>query len=185
VDDYRQAAPVAAHSVVEVAASPREVWSVLADIESWSIWNPAIREIWLEDDLEIGTHFRWATGPGTITFRLTEVDAPTRLAWSGAFMSLRHHQSWHIVVRPGGCVVTADEVMTGLAARLFSKRLKRTLQQDLDTWVGLLKLEAEARKEVAADESIGSGDTDDPASAPTRPPTMPHDRPAPPPGAAS
>ncbi len=171
-----------------MSADPRRVWGVLADIEGWATWNPAIREVSLDGDLEIGAHFRWATGPGTITSRLTFVDAPTRLAWQGSFMTLHHQQSWQIEARDGGCVVTAQEAMTGLLSRLFSRRLRRTRQQGLDAWLALLKLEAEARSEDAT-EDVAEPVEDETKAPGTRtaasPLTTPRERPSLPPEAAS
>src|SRR3972149_8560133 len=52
-------APVVARVEVEVAAEPRHVWSVLADIDSWPTWNPAVRDARLDGELEVGASFTW------------------------------------------------------------------------------------------------------------------------------
>ena len=56
--------PVFAHSEVDVLASPQRVWAVLADIDGWQTWNPAVRRASLDGALESATSFKFAAGPG-------------------------------------------------------------------------------------------------------------------------
>lgn len=149
--------PVNVHGEMDIAASDRDVWAVLADIEGWPSWNPAIRDAVVDGALEMATHFRFATGPGTMSCRLLQVDAPGSLAWSGRQMGVGHRQSWRIEPRPEGCLVTIDGSMSGPVARLFKGRLRRQAQRDLDAWLRLLKLEAESRASAYREEGEGSG----------------------------
>lgn len=151
------AAPVVARAEIEVRASPTRVWSVLADVEEWPTWNPAVRGVRLQGDLEAGASFRWAAGPGTISARLTRVDEPHLLAWRDRAMGLRVVHVWRIEELPGGCAVTTEACLTGLPARLLARRLRQGVQQDLDAWVRLLKLEAETRA-VEAGETMAAPD---------------------------
>jgi uncharacterized protein YndB with AHSA1/START domain len=132
--------------MIEVAAPPGVVWSVLVDIEGWPSWNPAIREVSLDGDLEVGTHFRWSTGPGTVTSRLAHVQAPSAIAWNGSFMTLSHAQRWDIEPSPNGSRVSVRTSLSGPVARLLSRRLKSGQRGVLDAWLGLLRLEAETRR---------------------------------------
>lgn len=84
--------------------------------------------------------------------RLTQVDAPRTLAWSGRVLTIGQQQIWRIEPRGDACHVETDASMHGLAARLFKGRLTRRLQGELDALVQLLKLEAETRSiEAIAD----------------------------------
>ena len=152
------AGPIFARSETDVSASPRRVWAVLADIEQWPTWNPAVRGATLEGDLEATTPFRWAAGAGTNACVLSAVDAPRTLAWKGHSMGIGHQQVWRIEQRPDGCHVSTARSMTGLLARLFSGRLQQRLQGDLDTWVQLLKLEVETRTSDDDDDYEDEGD---------------------------
>lgn len=149
--------PVSAHAETEVAAGDRDVWAVLADIEGWPSWNPAIRDAVFDGALEAAAHFRFTTGPGTMSCRLLQVDAPRSLAWSGRLIGLGHRQAWRIEPRPEGCLVTVDGSMSGPIARLFKGRLGRQLQHDLDAWLQLLKLEVESRATESREREEGSG----------------------------
>lgn len=149
--------PVNAHAKTEVSAGDRDVWAVLAGIEGWPSWNPAVRDAVLDGALQAATHFRFVTGPGTMSCRLLEVDAPHSLAWSGRLMGIGHRQAWRIEPHSEGCLVVVDASMSGPIARLLKGRLGRRLQGDLDTWLGLLKLEAESRAPEAGGEEEGRG----------------------------
>jgi hypothetical protein len=135
-----------AHAETEIAASEREVWSVLADINAWATRNPAIRAADLTDDLEVGCSFRYATTFGALRCRLRQVDAPRTLAWSGRLLTLIERQAWSIEPTEPGCHVDGDASLSGIGSRLFRARLASRLQADLGAMVQLLRLEAETRR---------------------------------------
>ena len=153
--------PVNAHAEIDVRATDREVWSVIADIAAWPTWNPAVRHAVFTADLEVGARFRFSREFGWMRGTLVEVDAPRTLAWSGRVLTLGQRQIWRIAPRGDECRVTTDASMHGLAARLFRRRLSRRLQGELDALVRLLKLEAETRSieaiEAAARRSAEHG----------------------------
>ena len=138
-----------ANAAIDIAASQREVWTVLADIASWPTWNPAVRHAVCdrepEDGLEVGTRFRFSTEIGTLKCRVTHVDAPRTLSWKGRVLVLGERQTWNVERGPAGTRVSVHAEMTGLAARLIRRRLDDRLQRVLDALVQLLRLEAEAR----------------------------------------
>ena len=139
------AGPVFARSEIDIDASARQVWAVLAQIEAWPSWNPGVRFAELFDELEVGTAFQWAEGQSTNSCVLTTVDAPRVLVWRGQSMGIGHKRSWRLENRPGGSRVRVEQSMKGMIARIASGRLQQGLQRELDTWVHLLKVEVEAR----------------------------------------
>ena len=134
-----------AQAEVDVAASSREVWAVLVDIASWPTWNPAVRHAVCGADLDVGMRFRFSTEIGTLKCRVTAVDAPRRLSWKGRVLVLGERQTWLLEPSPTGTHVHVDAEMTGLAARVWRRRLDERLQRVLDALVQLLRLEAEVR----------------------------------------
>ena len=153
-------APVSAHAVIDIAADEREVWTVIADISAWPTWNPAVREAVFEGELESGTRFRFSTPFGSVKCRLSEVDAPRVLSWTGRLLTIRERQTWHLEPDTAGTRASIDATLTGLGARLFRARLQERLQGELDAVVQLLKLEAEVRlaEEHEAEERRASDD---------------------------
>jgi carbon monoxide dehydrogenase subunit G len=154
VEQAQSSAPVRAQAQIDIAATDREVWTVLADIASWPTWNPAIRGAVCDEDLEVGTRFRFATEIGSLKCRVTRVDAPRSLAWQGRVLVLWERQAWQLVPGPDGTRVSVQAEMTGLVARLLRRRLTDRLEAVLDAVLQLLRLEAEVRvqdeREVAA-----------------------------------
>jgi len=138
---------------VDIAAPPRAVWTVLADIGSWPTWNPAIREAHCDDELEVGSRFRFSTEIGTLKCRVTHVDAPRTLTWKGRVLALGEWQTWLIEPGQDGTHVSVHGEMTGLVSRLFQRRLDARLKRVLDAVVQLLRLEAEFRATEEREEA--------------------------------
>lgn len=130
---------------IDIAAGEREVWTVLADIASWPTWNPAVRHAVCDEDIEVGTKFRFSTEIGTLSCRITAIDAPRTLSWKGRVLVLGERQTWQLEPSTTGTRVTVRAEMTGLAAHLVRKRLNERLQGVLDALLQLLRLEAEVR----------------------------------------
>lgn len=145
MEETRSTAPVQAHAEVDIAADPREVWAVIADIAAWPTWDPAVREAFFEADLEVGARFRYVTPLGSLRCRLSDVDAPRILAWQGRLLAVRLQQAYRLETSPEGSHVTVDASLSGIGARLFRDRLTERLQRQLEALVQLLKLEAETR----------------------------------------
>jgi len=144
---------VSAYAEIDIAASDREVWTVLADVASWPTWNPAIRHAVCGDELEVGTKFRFSTEIGTLSCRMTEVDAPQRLSWKGRVLVLGERQTWRIEPGPEGTHVSVHAEMTGLGSRLLKRRLTERLQNVIDAVLELLRLESEARSVDERDDA--------------------------------
>jgi len=138
---------MSAQAGVEIAASEREVWTVLADIASWPTWNPAVRHAVCAEalELEVGTKFRFSTEIGTLKCRVTSVDAPRSLSWKGRVLILGERQTWRLEPTETGTRVEVEAEMTGLGARIFRRRLDERLQRVMGALVELLRLESEVR----------------------------------------
>jgi hypothetical protein len=161
VDPSFTAGPIEAHAQIEIAAGQRVVWSVLADIDAWPTWNPAIRGSVLKDELEVSRSFRYATAFGSLRCRLREVDAPSSLAWSGRLLTITERQAWTIEPATGGCLVCVQASLSGVGAWLFKARLEERLTADLGAVVQLLKLEAESRLAKEAEQPTMGTVTDE------------------------
>jgi uncharacterized protein YndB with AHSA1/START domain len=148
--------PVAARVEIDIAAPQREVWRVLADINGWASWNPAVREATIGDAMEAGRRFRYATALGNMRGRLRVVDAPERLVWSARLLTMGHQQAFVLAANDDGCHVVGEATLSGPGAWLFKSRLDERLRDDLDAQLRLLRLEAETR---VADETAGQAPT--------------------------
>ena len=150
--DINRAAPVTAKAQVQIAADPQTVWDALTDFESWPVWKREVRSMSLRGPVAPGSTFEWKAGPGTIKSRLQEVDAPGRIAWTGATVGTKAIDVFRLEAREGGTLVTEEESWDGLLARLFRSRMHQTLQSGIDHGVEALKAEAEKRARQSAPE---------------------------------
>ena len=78
-----------------------------------------------------GTTFAWKAGPATIKSRFAEVDAPGRIVWTGMTFGIRAVDAFSLEASDGGTLVRQGESWEGLAARLFSWRMERSLRSSL------------------------------------------------------
>lgn len=138
-------APVIGSSEIEVAAAPEVAWNVLTAIGRWPSWNPAVKSISFEEGIGEGSEFRWKAGPGTITSTIQDVDPPRRIVWTGSTFRIRAIHVHTFEPRAGGTLVRTEESYDGLVARLFHRRLQKTLDTALDNELQHLKAEAERR----------------------------------------
>jgi uncharacterized protein YndB with AHSA1/START domain len=155
VDDTNATAPGSVTASIDIKASPREVWSVLADIGAWPTWNPAVRQTVCDADLvvEVGSTFRFSNEMGTLKCRVVEADAPHRFAWQGRVLAIIERQRWRLVPGEDGTQATVEAEMSGLATRFFRRRLDDRLRSELDALVRLLQLEAESRSAEGIDDA--------------------------------
>ena len=147
--DINEGAPVVAHAQALVAADPQTVWQVLTDLERWPTWKPDVRSVRLHGALAPGTVFVWRAGPGTIRSTLQDVESPRRIAWTGTTFGIKAIDVFVLEPRGGATFVSEEESWQGLLVRLFSGRLRRTLQTSLDTGLAQLKGEVERRRALS------------------------------------
>jgi uncharacterized protein YndB with AHSA1/START domain len=145
VEQPQSSAPASAYAEIDIAATERDVWTVLADIASWPTWNPAVRHAVCDETLEVGSRFRFSTEIGTLSCKVTAVDAPRRLSWKGRVLLIGERQTWLFEPSPTGTHVSVHAEMIGIGSRLFRRRLAERLPGVLDALLQLLRLEAEVR----------------------------------------
>jgi len=148
--DMDRTAPVMAETQLQIAADRQTVWDTLTDFETWPVWKRDVRSLSLRGPVAPGSTFEWKAGPGTITSRFEEVDAPSRIAWTGSTFGIRAVDVFRLEAGDGGTLVTEEESWDGLLARLFRSRMRRTLQSAIDDGMQALKAEAERRARQSA-----------------------------------
>ncbi len=138
---------------MDIAAEERIVWAIIADIAAWPTWNPSLRQVSSVAELEAGARFRYISALGSVSCRLAQVDAPREFAWRGRAWTMTLQQTCRIGSHAEGSHVSIDASLSGLIARVFRRRLQTSLQDDLDSLLRLLRLEAEVRSSSERDEA--------------------------------
>jgi hypothetical protein len=108
------------------------VWNLLADIDSWSSWNPDIKEAKLTGGLNVGSIFRWKSGPGTITSALEEVEPHREIGWSGRSMGIIAVHVHRLEPSATGTRAHAEESFDGLMVRVFKGAARKSLQKGIN-----------------------------------------------------
>lgn len=142
-------APVLGGSEIEIAGAPEVAWDVLTAIERWPDWNPDVKSASLQGGIEEGSEFRWKAGPGTITSTIQYVDPPRRIVWTGKTFGIKAIHVHTLEPRDGGAFVATEESYDGSVARLFHRRLQKTLDGALHNGLQHLKSEAERQERNA------------------------------------
>ncbi len=148
--DVNRQAPVIAKTEMQITADRQTVWETLVDFETWPEWRRDVRSMSLRGTVAPGSTFEWRAGPGTIKSRLEEVDAPSKIAWTGSTLGTKAVDVFRLEAHDGGTLVTEEESWDGLLAWLLRSRMRRTLRAALDRGMEELKVEAEKRARQSA-----------------------------------
>jgi|SRR5262249_10225098 len=138
-----ETAPVVSKHHVTVAAPLQKVWRLLADIDNWPNWNPAVTSAHLDGEFKTGATFRWKSGGVTIVSAIQQIEPMTRLVWTGRAIGTQVVHVWTFTQCDEGVTVSTSESFEGWLVRLMLKTMRRTLDQSLVAWLQALKKCAE------------------------------------------
>jgi hypothetical protein len=137
-----QSAPVVTHNELRTAVAPEALWPILVRVTDWPSWyvrSADVRPENNETDLAPGSMFRWKTMGVTLRTEVVEFVPFSSLAWIATGSVSRAYHRWDFDIEPGGgCLITTDEVETGIAPRLLATRLKRDLLVAHQEWLEAL-----------------------------------------------
>jgi len=137
------------HNVIDIEASPEEVWALLIDALYWITWYDGIENIVFEPPavryLAKDTRVFWSSMGQDLHNTVVECITNQRLAWQFNEAKIQGHHAWLIVPTANGCRVITDESQTGKLAKLQKIFLPRKLLKQHNRWLMLLKEQAERR----------------------------------------
>jgi len=141
--EINRSAPAAATHELLINAPAQRVWNLVAEIDRWPSWNPAIKSAKLHGAFKVGTPFTWKSGGISIVSTLQEIDPASKLVWTGKAMGTRVIHVWDFQKTPAGVLVRTSESFEGWLVSLMRKTMQRTLDESLVAWLNALKLRAE------------------------------------------
>jgi hypothetical protein len=143
-------------SSIHINASPRVVWSILADVEQWPSWTPTVKQLvkLTPGPLAKGAAAR-ITQPKLPSgiWRVTEMHEGRDFTWVQKKPGLRIIGSHAIQSTPGGVRVTVSIRFTGLLAPVMAVFVRRLTVSYLATEAKGLKARSEERAGVVAGSS--------------------------------
>lgn len=143
MDINRSAPAIATHELL-IKAPAQKIWSLVAEIDHWPNWNPAVKSAKLNGSFGIGTTFNWKSGGITIVSTLQEIQMMTKLVWTGNAIGIHAIHVWSFQSTSDGVLVRTSESFEGWLVKLMRKSMQRTLDESLVAWLNQLKCKAEA-----------------------------------------
>lgn len=140
---------VFAQNIVDIAAPPDKVWSLLIDCVKWPQWYKHCTDVSiLRGGLLLGVNskFRFKTLNLYFEPEIRTFEPSRMLVWSakGPLGGSGAH-AWYIEPTPGGCRVVTEETQRGILSALLGWYTRQTLLTSHEEWLRALKALAEAK----------------------------------------
>lgn len=128
-------------AVIEVRAPPEVVWSRLVKAEEWPLWNPEVKSMVAEGDLDSGALFAWGPGFPKIKSEVVIAKPERELVWIGSMLHLKAIHRWTLAEKDGSTLVFTEESLEGAMVPLLFGKEK--LEGSLGKWLASLKTRSE------------------------------------------
>jgi len=137
------------HNEIEIQASPRVIWNILVDAESWPLWYEGAKEVKIKDAssrlLSADSDFTWKTMGMSWVSQVKEFVPYQRLATESRKSVIQGYHAWLIVPNGTGCKVITDESFRGPLGRLQGTFIPNKLHRLHQMFLEELKKKAEAK----------------------------------------
>ena len=122
----------------DIAADPSVVWRVLSDVATWPLWLPTVTKVVALDAAPLALGSRFVVhqpGLRPATWRVTELEAPSRFTWEARSPGLRMVARHSVVAREEGASAVLlqfsfEGPLGGILGRLFRSVTQRYLAQE-------------------------------------------------------
>jgi hypothetical protein len=167
---FNKSAEIFAHNQIVINASCETVWDHLIHAEQWPRWSPYTGKVTIlggSQVLQKKSKFTWISAdvpqllpiydqmpPGPVDALVIEFVPPNRIGWRSygrqlttPFPLISSYHNWYIKpLGPRKCLVTFEEVATGVASRWERGNYPEFTHLSHDHWLEDLKRISEARK---------------------------------------
>lgn len=132
-------APVYTSNELRTSVPAETLWPILVGVTEWPSWYPHAANIRTTDGepiLHLGSVFTWKTMGTRVTSEVVEFEPARAIAWTArGSLSRGFHRFDFTPADGGGCLVSTEEVETGIGPRLIPGRLKRDLVRVHQVWL--------------------------------------------------
>jgi uncharacterized protein YndB with AHSA1/START domain len=122
------------------------IWDLLSDVGSWPSWQPSISRVKAPRPLVVGSVFLWQKGGMDCTSTVEEIEAPTRIVWTGPTQGLNSTHVWTLTQMEDGVLVKTEESWEGKPPKDQVAKMQKALDTSLRDWLQNLKQIAERRR---------------------------------------
>jgi uncharacterized protein YndB with AHSA1/START domain len=137
--DIDPQAPASARHETIIHAPLELVWSLIADIERWSKWNPSVTQAKLNGPFAPGTTFDWKSNGFSIHSTLQQIVPKTRIAWTGKAFGTSAIHVWNFASLGDRVHVETEESFNGWLVKMMPGSMQKTLDTALIAWLEHLK----------------------------------------------
>ncbi|MFD7229718.1 SRPBCC family protein [Streptomyces sp. NPDC059881] len=143
--DVDRNAPVVVSLSTTIDAPLDTVWALHTDIGSWALWNTDVERVAFDGPLAPGATFQWLTHGLEITSTVHQVVPGERIVWGGPAHGIDGVHVWTFEEDGGVVTVRTEESWSGAPVEAEPVALEQALRQSLESWLHLLRTEAERR----------------------------------------
>lgn len=118
-----------------------KVWNILVDMENWPTWNPEVKKVTMDGEVEVGTNFKWIQGRTHGNSQIQKVDKPHTLSWTSKAKLVKRIYVWSLESDEGQTIATVSASFQGTFVVLAENHQK--VYNELLNWLELLKNKAE------------------------------------------
>jgi uncharacterized membrane protein len=140
-------APVISHQEVDIEAPLDTVWQLHVEVNVWPTWQTDITSAQLAGAFEPGASFDWTSYGFSVTSTIHEVIDRSRVVWGGTSGGITGVHEWRFAGTPTGVHVSTFESFAGDPVEADIDGMQEALDASLASWLGHLKMAAEALSE--------------------------------------
>lgn len=126
---------------IYINAAIENVYEILADINSWPVWQSSVSKAEMSGKPEVGKKFRWKSGGLQIKSRFHTVSPYSKLGWTGRIWWITAVHNWYLTRENNITKVVVKESLKGFGSSGMQKSLKEGMQNNLRE----LKIQAEKK----------------------------------------
>jgi uncharacterized protein YndB with AHSA1/START domain len=128
---------------IVIAASPKEVWRILTDIDNWPTWHKGIQYAKLHEPFGEDVAFDWKTKGIRIGSRIVQVEKNHSVGWIWISMRIVAKHLWTIAPQGKGTLLITEESLDGRMANVLKLFMPSILKKRLGAWLEYIKAVAE------------------------------------------
>lgn len=144
---------------------PPEIWNALVEFSNYRNWNPVVSHAAIYGPVTAGTDIRIMSGKWDFRFSIVRSSPPEKLDIEGRSFGLNLKLRLTISPRVNGSTVGIEALAGGWITKIFSKKIKRNIEESLEMFLFALERRITGGKsyeimrdnEKKTDESDGRG----------------------------
>jgi len=133
---------------IQITENSEKIWSVISDINNWSVWNPSIDHAVLYGQFAEGSKFRLTSGKWDFDCIIGKIESHKIISINCKTMGLVISLTWEITNSALGSKVQLIAAGSGFLISLIRNKTAAQINEILDYSLNSLKIYCEKRQIV-------------------------------------